>query len=388
MHASPLSCAIGIFSSLLAMSQMVAAAAHPFYVDPTFQPEIDPVQDDQLGLFCVGVKSNGAIVVGGQYTTLDGWDSSGIGQLLPSGRRDPDFRCETMIVHAVLPLADGRIVVGGEFHAISWVERRNVAILKADGTLDQTFDSGNITVVHSEESVERQGAVFTVATQPDGKFLVGGRFTNGVLRLNADGSRDTNFDARIEDGDVRALAVTKDGGILVGGYFATVNGVRVPQVARLTTSGELDQTFTSPFISDDPPDDGVGADDIVLQPNGAIFVAGLLSDGRVYSYARLSPRGRLLHGETVQLEGEGQAPARGRAILQARHGRLLVGGDKFFRQLSPTGRNRTPAGYESPNGAVRGIAFQPDGKVIVVGTFTTFMGADARGAVRIGQRNK
>ena len=45
-------------------------------------------------------------------------------------------------VHAVLPLPDGRFLIGGRFTKINGVRRNNVAIINANGTVDLSFDPG------------------------------------------------------------------------------------------------------------------------------------------------------------------------------------------------------------------------------------------------------
>src|ERR1700687_216579 len=70
--------------------------------------------------------------------------------------------------------------------------------------------------------------VWALALQPDGRLLVGGQFTgfNGVprgevVRLNADGSVDTNFTASVTAGDptIHSVAIQPDSRILIGGMF-------------------------------------------------------------------------------------------------------------------------------------------------------------------------
>ena len=77
--------------------------------------------------------------------------------------------------------------------------------------------------------------VFVLATQSDGKVLIGGQFTSydgvaasRIARLNSDGSFDPTFrtdgwDAGV-DGDVYALAIQPDGKIVVGGAFIRAGG--------------------------------------------------------------------------------------------------------------------------------------------------------------------
>ncbi len=69
--------------------------------------------------------------------------------------------------------------------------------------------------------------------QADGKVVVGGDFatfngvtTDGIVRLNADGSVDNTFNTNggVGSSYVYALAEQGDGGILLGGNFTTVGG--------------------------------------------------------------------------------------------------------------------------------------------------------------------
>src|SRR5437764_1187896 len=83
-----------------------------------------------------------------------------------------------------IPQPDGKVIVVGNFSYIGPVDRAGIARLKADGTLDPTFDPGT----------GANGAINLVALQSDGKVLIVGPFTsvngttrNGVARLNSDG---------------------------------------------------------------------------------------------------------------------------------------------------------------------------------------------------------
>ena len=90
-----------------------------------------------------------------------------------------------------------------------------------------------------------------IALQPDGKILVGGNFNNynnsfsgKIIRLNSDGSIDQGFTYSNEfNGTVRAIAVQKDGKIVVGGDFSYYYDFYCPQIVRLNTDGTPDPTF-------------------------------------------------------------------------------------------------------------------------------------------------
>src|SRR5437660_1763273 len=141
--------------------------------------------------------------------------------------------------------------------------------LNADGTRDTTFNAGGTGAANGNY-------VAAIALQPDGKVVIGGWFTtyNGdaaasdyVMRLNADGTPDTNFNAGGAGADslVAAVAVQPDGKIVIGGYVTSYNGVAAASdyVMQLNADGTLDPSFNA---------GGAGADSLVVaitvQPDG------------------------------------------------------------------------------------------------------------------------
>ena len=139
--------------------------------------------------------------------------------------------------------------------------------------------------------------VYAVALQRDGKILIGGDFgqvhkveRNRVARLNPDGSLDPTFNPG--DGPntgVRCLAVQPDGKVLIGGIFISVQGVARNRVARLNADGSLDASF----------DPGAGANEVVrwvgLQPDGKILATGGFRDFAGVECARIAR----LRGDSV-----------------------------------------------------------------------------------------
>src|SRR5436190_22672409 len=105
---------------------------------------------------------------------------------------------------------DGKVVIGVFFSCYNAaVASKCVMRLNADGTHDATFNAGGAGA---------SSTVLAVATQPDGKIIIGGIFLsyNGdaaasdrVMRLNADGTRDSTFNAGGEGADstVQTVAV-------------------------------------------------------------------------------------------------------------------------------------------------------------------------------------
>ena len=91
-------------------------------------------------------------------------------------------------VFGVAVQSDGKIVVGGDFTTINGTGSNKIARLNADGTPDTTF-STNIGSGFNGGGFNN--GVFGVAFQSDGKIIVGGNFTtingttsNFIARLN------------------------------------------------------------------------------------------------------------------------------------------------------------------------------------------------------------
>lgn len=134
------------------------------------------------------------------------------------------------------------------------------------------------------------GKINALAIQPDGKFLVGGEFTNiagqprvSIARFNSDGTLDTTFNASASGGGsfsgIRAIALQPDGKILIGGKFTSVNGQPRILLARLLPDGTLDNPFNPVF---DIVSNTVAVSSLVVLPNGKILAGGRFGaiDGR------------------------------------------------------------------------------------------------------------
>jgi uncharacterized delta-60 repeat protein len=148
-------------------------------------------------------------------------------------------------VLAAVVQTDGKIVIGGRFRTVNGVVRNNIARLNADGTLDRSF----------AEQEGLNGQVNALAIQPTGHIIAGGTFSQAgqreilnLVRYDANGQVDTAFGAGGSpgtNGSVFALAVQPDGKILVGGNFNAIFGKPRHGIARLNADGTLDEPVTT-----------------------------------------------------------------------------------------------------------------------------------------------
>jgi uncharacterized delta-60 repeat protein len=374
-------------------------------LDTSFNPGANSV------VRTLAVQADGKILVGGEFTTLGGGGTGTtarnyVGRLNADGSLDTSFNPgANNYVRTLAVQADGKILVGGQFNAFGGggtgtTPINHIGRLNADGDLDMSFDPGANSVVRA------------IALQADGKILAGGEFTTlggrGVGtnprkylgRLNKDGNLDAGFDPGA-NGWVGVLAVQADGKILVGGWFTSLGGGGTGTSARnylgrLNTDGSLDTSF-------DPGADGI-VYALAVQADGKILVGGdfdTLGGGGTGTTTR-NHVGRLHADGSLDTTFDPGANAWVDALAVQADGKILVGGD--FTTLGGGGAGTATRNYigrlnadgsldtsfnPGANGAVRALAVQPDGKILVGGMFTTLGGGGTGTTTRnyIGRLN-
>ena len=354
----------------------------------------------------IALQPDGKVLVGIQVTLTECYEDWGCVDYLASkltrlnadGSIDPTFSNVTFTVYegygtwVLLVEPDGRIIVGGQFTHVNGTARSGIARLNADGTLDMTFDPGAGIGGH-------QAQILSLARQSDGKILVAGGFrsfagTNvrGLARLNPDGSLDTVFDTGIAINGyivINSVALQPDNKVLVAGMFTNANG---KCVARFHPNGSLDVDF-APDLPIGPvtsPSDSAAAYAMALQSDGKLIVAGTTTHfegcdeiggncgpSTTTSYiVRLNANGSRDPAFTSSTANPANwTTFRGMALQP--DGRALIAGS--FTELDGKARNRisrlNPDGGEDETfhagqglvGAVSRMALQTDDKLLVGG---------------------
>lgn len=181
----------------------------------------------------VRLQPDGKLLVGGTFNRLGRMAVRSFGRLLPNGLIDSSFRIGAGVagtVYAISVAPDGKILIGGDFNSVAGTGRGRLARLNADGSVDLSF----------VPTAAPNGPVYDLVSHV-GKVYVVGAFTSvgntpriNIARYNSDGSLDTTFDSGVgPDGPAYAVAVQKDGQILVAGEFTRLNGFLSPGIGRL-----------------------------------------------------------------------------------------------------------------------------------------------------------
>ncbi len=179
--------------------------------------------------------------------------------------------------------------------------------------------------------------VYATVPMPDGSILVGGQFGaiggqthRGLARLFQDGTADSSFTNAPSTGDgtpyINCIAVQTNGQVVLGGTFGGFNtsdwGCRI---VRLNPDGTMDTGFDHGYTNW-----CVGVDSLTLQPDGKIVVG--------CTVASAAPSNSFLY----RLNGDGTL-------------------DTSFTAL-----------FTAPvSGGISSVGLQPDGKLVVGGTFST-----------------
>jgi uncharacterized delta-60 repeat protein len=285
--------------------------------------------------------------------------------------------------------SDGKILIGYTFTSYNGTAVNRIVRLNTDGSIDTSFVTG--TGFGAGTSVN------VLNIQSDGKILVGGTFTsyngtpaNNIIRLNSDGSVDntfitgTGFSTTVDE-----IVIQSDGNIICGGGFLTYNGTGANRIIRLQTNGSVDPTFVY----------GTGFNfnvtQAVVQSDGKIIVVGGFTSYNGTGASRIIRLNSNGSVDPTFVYGTGFLGGGLLAICIAlqSNGTSIVGGD--FTSYNGTGANNVVS--LNTNGSintsfvygtgfdtnVRAFIIQPDGKIIVGGTFSTYNGTGANNIIRL-----
>jgi uncharacterized delta-60 repeat protein len=269
-----------------------------------FHAHISSGDDNALD---AAVQADGRIVVVG---TANG--DFAVVRLLANGALDTSFGGGDGVVttdfagafdsaYGVAIQTDGRIVAAGTASTVNDLgytyDHLAVARYTIDGVLDGTFAQNGKFMKAGLSNTEGND----VALQQDGKIVVGGYLwgqTDGadflVVRLNAGGAVDTSFGNQGQRGidfggedQAYSLGLQSDGKIILGG---TAGLGADWALARLTTSGNLDNTFSGDGLITNVWGRFAVGRRLAIMPDDRIVMIG---DANITGVARFTKDGQL-----------------------------------------------------------------------------------------------
>lgn len=322
----------------------------------------------------LAIEADGDLLVSGNFSVVNGLGKAGLVRLKAAGNVDLEFTGpwrfsgeqvkvlnSGKILYSAIPAngdggvhidrleTDGNIDKTYEMESslevveANWViDHLNRVITGFDGRLGRLLADGSIDPSFNPVTGS-YGRIHAMARQSDGKFLIAGEFArfNGVsaasfVRTHPDGTIDATFDVGIGFNSLPAkIVVQSDGKLIVIGDFTAYNGVPKRGIVRLLPDGGIDPTF-----------------ELVPGPQGIVRSVDVLPDGKIY-----------IGGTFSEING---TPRSGVARLNA-DGTL----DSGFTVLIGG----------SPN--ILSVVAQPDGKVLIGGSFTGIGGFNRSNLARV-----
>lgn len=315
-----------------------------------------------LGTALLMTTSLAGAAFAGQAGTLDPTFGNGTDDGTPAGVVATWLGKGDDVANDIISQPDGKVIVVGN-HTGEKGTDMFIARYNADGTLDQAFGNGANGVPKGFTDIslgELDDFATTVALQPDGHIVVGGYHMAGtttdmvVLRVKPDGTPDEAFGkaktgiltVSLGDGneDVRDIAVTADGKIVLAGNMVAKDGSSDMVVARLNADGTPDKSF-APGSAATP--EGFNAVSLGTGEDVVNSMA-LTSDGKIVLVGSHGPKG------------------------QANIAVVRLNTDGSLDQSFGTNDDGTPNGVvnlslDDGDDVARGVAIDPQGRIVVVG---------------------
>jgi uncharacterized delta-60 repeat protein len=317
--------------------------------------------------FAVAIQPNRRIVVAGNSEQGGGSGRDfAIARYNPDGSLDHSFSgdgkrlqsfdngANSDRAEAVAVQRNGKIVVAGfSNQGPSDSDLRNefaIARYNPDGGLDHSFSGDGKRLVTFGSNTDQ---AFDVAVQPNGKIVIAGESIQGtstfefaLARLHPGGSLDHSFsgdgkrltvfpsEVLAKGAGARGVAIQRDGRIVLAGLSLRGGASYNFAIARYTEDGNLDGSFSGDGKRLVELGDDDNADDVVIQPNGRIVIAGNSEQGSeqdVFAIVRLRPGGGLDHsfsgdGKRLATFAAGSGNDRARGVALQRDGKLVVVG--------------------------------------------------------------
>jgi uncharacterized delta-60 repeat protein len=352
----------GIFLTIV-----LAAYGQAGRIDPTFRARLNNAVNT------LRLQSDGKILIGGRFTSVDGKEQRRLARLYNDGRLDTNFIADADgLVRQFAVDSCGKILVRGEFNHLNGEERFYFARLNSDGSLDHGFDGHNL-----------HGAM-NIGLQSTGQIII----DQGIVlyRLQPQsGNIDATFNVKLNSGGYfTAVYVLTDDSILIAGNFNSMNGVAVNDVARLTSEGLVDPSFDTWNIN-------LGVWSQCILPQGEKVLVG----GSVFT--RLTSAG----GQDTAFAYAADNPPRwGRenALALQRDDKIWAAGELHpFDSLNTNLIRYLPNGSVDPSfntglgpvnadigyATVYSMIMQPDQRVLIGGDFTDYDGSGQQFLVRV-----
>ena len=359
---------------------------------------------------CFAVQSDGKVLVGGPFSNHGGVSGrNGFVRLNSDGTTDNDFCLNAVdnksvsTINSFVVLPDDKIVIIGQMSGYGSNYARGVAVgLNSDGTINTQFAS------NVDNKFLYYYAGYTGILTSTNKIIIGGSFDsyggitgrNRVVALNLDGTLDSVFTAAASDNnrfntEVRSISENSSANLIISGYFTNYAGnVDRNYITVLNSSGSLLSSIADNVSSKKVKLTGT-IETTAIQIDGKILMGGSFSN---YSgISGLTCLMRLNADKTLDSSFNSNILSKINSTVHVikiqANGQILIGGS-FSTYGNTSSRNylvrlnqdgtvdndfcSNASDGSKFNSVVTCMEVQPDGKILVGGSFNNYGGVSGR----------
>ena len=263
----------------------------------------------------LAMQTDGKIVVGGRDDTANGFF---VARYHADGALDTSFGSG-----GVVAISDGNVSIyavglaitpdGTILFGVKSASNAIIYALDTNGQLATSYGQGGVAML-SAATLGITFPLYAMTAAADGTLVLGSTNASGVnvVRLTPDGQLDSSFDEdgravlafRSTNNTVTSLAIRPDGRIVVAGAD-NQGGYNSFAIGQLTTSGQLDPTFSADGVMVLDAGSSTGFEDLTLLPDGRIALR-TYRQGSLPGIAFVKPDGQL----DTSFSGDGFAQLR------------------------------------------------------------------------------
>ncbi len=370
---------LALFGLVFFGAAVVGVNAQNYLLDNSFNPAFGGRTHQFFDMVnAVEAQADQKILVGGNFTTVNGDNSALIARFNANGTRDSSFNSALGFqaddaVRVIKALPNGKILVAGIFRVggnLTYLTRLN-----SDGSVDAGFSPSGFANIKTMELL------------PDGKFFACGF---ALVRFNANGTEDGSFHVTFSGNGCFDVKPAPDGGAFVAGLFGAVNGEPTRGLVRLNADGTRNTGFNVP---------GDGSSilsrefyRVVLTPDGSVIASSK------YWYFNLQ-QDLMASGQVTRYDGSGGATPFSNCsyvenyttLFLVNDGKIITnscspssgGGSYQFGRLLPGGSFDASLTRIAFSDLVTSIARLPNGDYVVGGSFTSVEGSPRQRVARL-----
>lgn len=339
----------------------------------------------------IKAMADGKILVGGNFTSYNGTTAGGLVRLNSDGSLDPSFhllpQALGILVNDIEPLPSGKILLVGGFSGYDGTPTNNMVVINYDGTIDPGFDT----------NLGSSAEIYLVEPHPDNKLILYGTFhefnsevANKLVRLFSDFTTDTTFNVGLGPISLGSdygsrVRINPDSSIYffsASGIFTSFNGyVPMQQIVKLHSDGSIDSSFSFSNFS------STYVQNILNLPNNdQIFVGEFNYQGNNLNTFKLSANGTFDFSYNSPYANLFTADV---SLLDDNNNLLYFSynfnyDNKALLRFNNAGTLDTSFLKSSgANSKIRGAIIQSDGKIVLYGDQRLYNGYPAHKIFRI-----